>query len=270
MDTTPDHQPDRSKLQPLARAGFLAKGIVYIIIGWLAVQIVIGSGGQTTGPQGALQVIRQAPAGQFLLILTGIGLVAYALWRLAQAIFDPEGESAAEGAKGTAKRIGFAISGLVYGSLGVSVLTASFGGGGGSGGGSTSTQGMVATLLQSTAGRWLVGIIGVIIIGVGLYQFKKAAEAKFMRKLSTNANWIRRAGQIGFAARGVVYGVIGVLTIVAAVQLDPSQTGGINEALTTLANQPYGPWLLGGVAVGLILYGVYAATLVRYRVVRAR
>ena len=269
MDTTPDHQPDRSKLEPLARAGFLAKGIVYIIIGWLAVQLAIGSGGQTTGAQGALQVIRQAPAGQFLLILMGIGLIAYALWRLAQAIFDPEGESAAEGAKGGAKRVGYAISGLVYGSLGVSVLTSSLGGGGGGGGGS-STQGMVATLLQSTAGRWLVGLIGVIIIAVGLYQFKKAAEAKFMRKLSTNANWIRRAGQIGFAARGVVYCVIGVLTIVAAVQLDPSETGGINEALTTLAGQPYGPWLLGGVAVGLILYGVYAATLVRYRVVRTR
>ena len=266
MDATPDRQPDRSKLQPLARAGFLAKGIVYIVIGWLAIQIVVGSGGQTTGTQGALQVIRDAPAGEFLLVLVGIGLIAYALWRLAQAIFDPEGESAREGAKGAAKRVGYAVSGLVYGALGSSVLL-SFVGGGGSGGGS-STQGMVATLLQSTAGRWLVGIIGVIVIGVGLFQLKRAAEASFMRKLSTNATWIRRAGQIGFAARGVVYGILGALTILAAVQLDPSETGGIDQALTTLAAQPYGPWLLGAVAVGLLLYGIYATTLVRYRVVR--
>ncbi|MEZ4736742.1 MAG: DUF1206 domain-containing protein [Caldilineaceae bacterium] len=253
----------------LARFGFAAKGFVYIVIGALAFLAAIGQGGQTTGPEGALSSIAQAPFGRILLGLVAIGLFGYALWRLVQAGIDPENEGT--DAAGVVKRIGFAVSGIVYAGLGFEAARLALGASGGGNSGDGQAEDWTARLMAQPFGPWLVGLAGLIIIGTGLYQFYKAYSVKFREKLklqemsTREITWATRSGRIGFAARGVVYCIIGWFLIQAALRSNPQQAGGIGEALQELARQPYGPWLLGIVAVGLIGYGFFAFVLARYR-----
>ena len=177
--------------------------------------------------------------------------------------------------EGLVKRIGYTIGGLTYFALAVASTAGVFGfslglGGGsgssGSGGsGGSGAQSAAQGLMSQPFGRFLVGAVGVIIIGVGLYQFKRAYDASFVEKLKRSPQWLERLGRAGFAARGVVYVLIGGFFGIAALQADASEAGGLQQALTTLENQPYGPWLLGLVALGLGAYGVYALCLARYR-----
>ncbi len=260
--------PGRSDwLDTFARIGYVAKGVVYTIVGVLAVQAAFGSGGQTTGSRGALHEIASQSFGQILLVLTGIGLLGYAIWRLVAAALDPSNEGT--DAKGLVKRTGYAVSGLINGALAVLALRIAFGSGGGGGGGSRQT--MTAKLMSQPFGLWLVGIVGAIIIGVGLYHFYKAYKAKFMEKYAagemsaTERTWARRIGRVGLSARAVVFCMIGTFFIQAALQADPSEAGGLDKALQELQQQPYGPWLLGLVAIGLVCYGVYCFSYARYR-----
>ena len=256
----------------LARFGYAAKGVVYAIIGVLAAQAAFGGGGQTTGQSGALQQVVGQPFGRIMLGVVAVGLVGYAIWRLVQAIMDPEQEGT--DGEGIVKRIGYAISGLVY--LGLAFTSFQIIRGTGGGGGSNAED-YTARLMSQPFGQWLVGIVGVIIVGVGFFQLYKGFAAKFREDLklsemgSAEETWATRAGRTGLAARGVVYGVIGVLLIQAALQANPQQAGGLGEALGTLANQPYGPWILGLVALGLVAYGAYAAlVLARFRKIEVR
>lgn len=256
-----------------ARAGYMAKGLVYAIVGVLAFQVAIGSGGQTSGSTGALREIASQPFGQILLILVGIGLVGYAIWRFVQAGVDPDNKG--HDAGGIVSRLGYAVSGVIYGSLAVTAFSIVIGAGGASGGGgsgsSTSTQSLTAQLMQQPFGRWLVGIVGAIVVGYGLAQFYKGYTAGFRKKLDlsemsrTEETWATRTGRMGLAARGVVMVMIGGFIIQAAYQFDPSEARGLGGALRTLLGQPFGPWLLGIVALGLVAYGVYMWVLARYR-----
>lgn len=252
-----------------ARIGYAAKGVVYTIIGVLALQAAFGTGGETTGSQGAIYEIAEAPFGQVLLILIAVGLLGYAAWRLVQAAVDPEHKG--DDAKGVAKRVGYVVSGLSYGLLAFTAASIVFGWGSGGSGGGGSQQEWTAKLLAQPFGQWLVGLVGLIVIGVGLYQFKKAYTASFMKKYKTGAmsaterTWAERVGRFGLAARGVIFAMIGSFLIQAAVQAQPSETRGLSGALQTLAEQPYGPWLLAIVAAGLVAYGVYCFVSARYR-----
>jgi hypothetical protein len=256
----------------LGRFGYAAKGIVYIIIGALAIQVALGSGGQTTGPSGALDTIARQAYGQILLLAIAVGLFGYALWRFIQAWVDPEHEGS--DAKGMVKRSGYTISGIVYGLLGVEAIRLVIGssaGGSGDGGGDQQAQDWTATLMAQPFGQWLVAIVGLILIGVGLYQGYRAYSAKFKQKLKlhemsvTEQRWATRSGRLGFAARGVVYLMLGGFLIQAALTHNPEEAGGIGRALGELASQPYGPWLLGIVAAGLVAYGFFCFVLARYR-----
>lgn len=257
----------------LGRFGFAAKGLVYIIIGVLAVQVAIGSGGQTTGPSGALSTIANQMFGQVLLIIVAVGLFGYALWRFIQAWKDPENEGS--DAKGVIKRIGYGVSGLVYAFLGVEAIRIVMGTSSG-GGGEQQAQDWTAMLLAQPFGQWLVGIVGAILIGTGCYQFYRAYSAKFQEKLklnemsATERTWAVRSGKLGFAARGVVYLIIGGFLIQAAWTQNSEEAGGIGQALRELAQQPYGPWLLGIVAAGLVAYGFFCFILARYRYIFIR
>ncbi|HRW05740.1 MAG TPA: DUF1206 domain-containing protein [Caldilineaceae bacterium] len=252
----------------LARFGYAAKGLVYITIGALAVQVAIGSGGRTTGPAGALASLSHQPFGQILLILVAVGLFGYALWRFVQSWVDPEHEGS--NAKGIVKRIGYAVSGIIYAAFGIEAVRLVLGSGGGSNE-SQQASDWTARLMSQPFGIWLVGIVGAIVIGTGLYQFYRAYSAKFREVLKLhemNANeerWATRAGRLGFAARGVVYSIIGIFLVIAAMHANPDEAVGIGEALQKLAQQPYGPWLLGLVAIGLVAYGFFAIVLARYR-----
>lgn len=261
----------QSWLKPLMRFGFVANGIVYITIGVLAVQAALGNGGQTSGAQGAFAAIASEPFGQFLVGVIGVGLIGLAFWYVIRGVYDPD--NAGSDASGMAKRVGLVAAGLGYGVLAYSALrilwTARASGSG------NQVADWTARLMQQPYGIWLIGIAGAIVIGVGIYQLYKAYATKFREKLKvhemspTETKWGIRAGRIGIAARAIVFGLIGIFLVRAAWQANPQEAGGVGRALQTLAGQPYGPWLLGLVAVGLVAYGLYSAiVLARYRRIR--
>lgn len=266
-------------VKALAQAGFAAKGIVYAIVGVLAFQAAFGAGGQTTGSTGALRTIAAQPFGQILLVLVGIGLIGYVVWRFVQAAVDPDNKGS--DAKGIATRLGYAVSGVIYAGLALTafgiVWGATMGGGGAGGaGGGSSQQALTARLMSQPFGQWLVGIVGALVIGAGLYQIYKGITVEFRKKLkiwemsSTEQTWAVRAGRLGLIARGIVLAMIGGFFIQAAWQAQPGEARGLGGALAELAQQPFGPWLLGIVALGLIAYGIYMGVLARYRAFPAR
>lgn len=251
-------------VEPLARFGYAARGVVYAVVGLLAIQTAFGGRGQTTGQEGALQ--RIAEQSRFLLVLMAIGLAGYALWRFVQAVLDPENKGTDP--KGIAQRGMMVASGIVYSGLAITAARLASGGGGGGGEGS---QGFTAELMTKPFGRWLVVLAGLAVIVAGLYQLKQAYTKKFRERLKLqemNADEERlatRTGQMGLAARGVVFLITGWFLIQAGLHFDPSQARGLGGALETLASQPYGPWLLGLVALGLVAYGAYSFLEARYR-----
>lgn len=259
--------PQPRWIESLARWGYLAKGVVYLVVGGLALQVATGNGGQAAGAKEALQEIATQPYGRFLLGLTGLGLIGYAVWRFVQAWFDPEHKGT--DARGVLTRIGYTFSGLIYGGLAVEAVRIAIGGG--SSGGS-STEHWTARLLAQPFGQFLAGAVGAVIVGVGLYQFYRAWTASFEKTLKwhemndTERKWSTRVGQAGIAARGVVYLLTGTFLVVAAIRANPQDSMGTGEALQYLGQQPYGPWLMGVVAAGLAAYGVFSAMILsRYR-----
>lgn len=254
-------------VERLARFGFVAKGVVYAVVGLLAAQAAFGTGGKKTDTQGALQTIVTQPFGKFLLGLVAVGLLGYALWRLVEAAMDPENKGS--DAKGIIQRLSYAGNGLIYAGLALTAVQILMGTGGG--GSSNAQRDWTARLLAQPFGQWLVGTIGAIVIGIGFYQLYEAYSAKFRQKFKlhemseTERTWAIRSGRFGYAARGVVFSIIGFFLIQAARQANPNQTKGLGGALEALAQQPYGPWLLGLVATGLIAYGLYYIAQARYR-----
>ncbi|MBD2335570.1 DUF1206 domain-containing protein [Calothrix sp. FACHB-156] len=262
------HLMDRPSLwvERLGRFGYASKGVVYAIVGLLAAQVAFGTGGRTTDTKGALQTLVEQPFGQILLALVAIGLIGYVLWRFVEAIKDPEHKG--NDAKGLAQRIGYAINGFIYVGLASSAVKILLGSGGS--GNSNSTQDWTARLLSQPFGQWLVGTGGAFVIGLGFYQFYKAYSTKFQKEFNLNQlsnkerKWVIGICRFGLVARGIVFCIIGWFFIQAATQSNAQAAGGLDEALQTLAQQPYGPWLLGFVALGLIAYGIYMVIKARY------
>ena len=250
--------PDWLKL--LARVGFGAKGVVYLIVGALAMQGIAGA-----GPKGALSEIGRQPFGKTMLGLVAAGLVAYAAWRIVQSVLDPENEGS--DTKAIGKRIGYFCSGLVYLGLAWSAVRIIAGGGGGGEG----AQGWTAKLLQLSFGQWLVGIVGVGILLAGAHQLKQGISGDFREEFALGKmsaaedTWATRAGRVGHAARAVLYAIVGFFLLQAAWTADASEAKGLGAALDTLQQQPYGPWLLAAAGVGLVCYGLYCFVMARYR-----
>jgi len=252
-------------LQASATAGWAAKGALYVTLGVLAVMAAVGSGGKVSGGKGILDWVAGQPFGQVLLVLAGVGFAGYALWRLAMAALDPEYHSSTK--KMVAKRIGWAASGAAHISLAVAAFQLL---NGGSSGGSQRRMWLDEALRESW-GPWLVGAIGLFIVGVGLYQFKKAFELGFMDDVKTHEmssaerSVLKKVGRIGLAARGVVFPIIGGFLVKAAIEADPSEAKGVGGALGALA-QAGTVWLII-VALGLAAYGVLNLFFAKYRTV---
>jgi len=264
-------QQARPWVENLARCGYAAKGLIYTLIGLLALQAAVGPGGQTTDTQGVLFKIAQQSFGRILLLVLGLGLAGYALWCLVMAVWDSENKG--HDAKGVVQRIGYALSGLAYAGLALSAFEIVRGAHAREG--HSARYDWTVRLLAQPLGRWLVGLVGLIIIGYAFSALSKAYSAKFREHLKTGSMsrremiWVTRAGRAGYAARGVVFTLIGWFFIRAALQTDAKETGGVAEALSTLARQPHGLWLLGFVATGLIAYGLYGFCEAYYRRVDA-
>lgn len=252
-------------IEQLARFGYAVKGVVYLMVGLLAMP-VLGIGSNAAGTSDPLRIIVTQPFGKILLTVVAVGLVSYAVWRFIQAFIDPEHQG--KDAKRVVQRLIYALSGASYTVLALTAIQIVFGWGSNN---SSWRQDWTARLLAQPFGQWLVGIIGALVFGVGVSYMYRAYTAKFRERFQllqmsiTQIKWATRIGRFGIAARGIAFGIIGLLLIQAAVQSDPGEAKGLGGALQTLAQEPVGRWILGVVAVGLIAYAIHMLVLARYR-----
>ncbi|MBT2682336.1 DUF1206 domain-containing protein [Bacillus sp. ISL-37] len=254
-------------MRRFARFGYIAKGLVFLMVGVLAALSAFGPKGDTTGTSGALQSISEMPFGEAALWMIGIGLIGYILWDFIKAIKDPENEGT--DAKGLIKRTGYFISGLIYSNLAFGAIKLASNTG--SAGGDNSEKTISAKLMEQPFGVWLVGVVGAVIIGYGVYELYSGAKEKFMSKFKTyemndkERKIARLSGKIGLISRGIVLSMVGFFFIRTAYTHNPNESKGLGGALTELANQPFGQLLLAIVAAGLILYGIYQIIKGRYQ-----
>ena len=254
-------KPPASWLIPLAKAGYAAKGIVYGTIGTMALLAAIGKGGDVLGSSGALEEIGSKPFGVLILVIIGIGLLAYSIYRLLCVFFDAEHEGSDE--KGLAKRAGYLGSGLAYGALGAKAITGIVSSSGGE-------EKMTSGVLQIPGGNIVVSVIALAIIAAGIFQWIKAIKGTYKSKFTLDSfvgkkrHWIERSAKIGLIARGIVFPIIGGFLLLAAIQSDPSEAMGIQQALEKIQSQAFGAILLGLTAAGLISYGIYCWVLAIY------
>ncbi|WP_028782451.1 DUF1206 domain-containing protein [Thalassobacillus devorans] len=273
MDTTQSmsnkNEVSKEDIKPwirrMARAGYMAKGLVYALIGVLAFMAAIGVGGKTTGTSGMFRSIAQVPAGNVILWLIGLGLILYIMWVLIKAFKDPQNEGS--DLKGMVTRTGYFVSGVIYGALAFKAFKIAINAGSGSGG---SQDTLSAKLLSQPFGAWILGAIGVITIGYGLFELIIGTTQKFLKNIRTikmsdhEIRIARNAGTAGLTARGIVLGIIGFFIVRTAMTHNPSKAKGLDGALAEVAQKPFGQWLLGVVALGLILYGLYQIIRGRY------
>ena len=260
-----DSMVQRTELMWLARAGLIARGVVYATIGILAVKLATGSGGHATNQTGALKTIAHQPLGEALLTATAVGLAGYSLWRLTRAVVghgSEEDDSAFD-------RVAALASAVAYGVLcftAIKILAGSS-----AKGGSNSPKRSTGDVLSWTLGPEIVGIVGLILIGVGLYQGYKGLSRDFLKTSHTEQmshaveNGFTALGVFGHLARMVVFALTGYGLLKAAIDHNKRSAIGLDGALNQLAHASYGPLLLGIVAVGLIGFALYSIADARYR-----
>ena len=254
----------------LARAGLLAKGVSFGLVGVLAIKLALGEGGKTTSREGALHTLAQSTFGEVLLVLLAIGFAAYAIWRFVQAFAERSDGSEKGAVKKWGKRGGYVGRGLIYAGLAASTVKLLVGSGS-----SQSQNGKAhettAAILPWPGGTWIVGILGAAIVGVGLWNAYRGLARKFEDKwrigeMEEHARrWGGRAGVAGHLARAVVFTLIGGFVIKAAIDYNPQDAIGLDGALQKLVRASYGEYLLGLTAAGLVCYGLYCLVDARYR-----
>ncbi|HET6778729.1 MAG TPA: DUF1206 domain-containing protein [Gemmatimonadales bacterium] len=248
-----------------ARFGFAMKGIVTVLIGALALRYALGWGGDVTGPSGALEALLLESFGTVVLGILAVGLAAYALWMFVEAILDPEQKGT--GLQGLAERIAFFVTGVGYTFLARAAFNLLFAR---SVTGGTTLEDLAAAVLTPHIGRWAVGLVGAAVMIAGLLQLRLGISAGFRSTLDPVGSpaWrvaIFLTGIFGYVALGVLSLMVGYSLVQVAVQYEPSEAGGWEEALWLLLGLVEGRWLLGIVAAGLICYGFYFVLLMRFR-----
>ena len=253
-----------SAFEALARAGFVSRGVVYGVVGILAIKLAIGAGGRTTDQSGALRTIAHQPFGEVLLVLVAIGLAGYSLWRLAHAFLGHGPERSDSGFE----RVAALGSGIAYGAICAVAVEILLGPGTGTSGHPAKAT---AGVLGWPGGPWLVSLAGALFIGIALYQVYRGLAQDFLKDAKTETmsgatrKWYGLVAIVGHLARAVVFGLVGVFMIKAAVDFNPSKAVGLDGALAKLAHQSYGSALLGIVAAGLVAFALYSLADARYR-----
>jgi len=250
---------------PLARLGYAAKGVVYALIGFLALREALGAGGKTTDPSGAIHSIGTQPFGGVMLALLAAGLACYAMWKVVQGVMDPDGKGS--DAHGIAQRVAYVGSGAIHGVFAYTAAQSILGAE------DTSEDAAAASAMaiQPPLGPILVGLVGATVISVGLYQLYAAYQAKFRddlrldRMSEVEERWVVYAGRLGTSARALAICVAGVFLLLAAYHSKPSEVRGLGAALELVQHQPFGPYMLGIIAFGLIVYGAFMFAIARYR-----
>ena len=247
----------------LARAGLTARGVIYILVGWVAVLVALGHSSREADQQGALQLLADKSYGLVSLWLLGIGFAAYALWRLSEAAFGVTGEP-----PGAGPRLKSLARALVYAGFSYLTFTVIAGTARSQAG---RQQDITATAMQHAPGRVLVGVVGLVIVGCGIALVIEGARKKFMRYLQTGRmsprtrRVVEVLGMTGTMVRGLVFALAGALVIDAAVTHKASESGGIDKALLTLRGAPLGEVLVMLAALGLVIFGIYGLCEARWR-----
>jgi hypothetical protein len=248
-------------LPRLARLGLFTRGMLHVIVGWLAFRIARGDPGRRADQHGALETLVRQPLGRFLVLALGIGFLAYAAWRLVEAVLDPED-------KGTLKRIGQALRAIFYSFLFMSAMQLALGRGGGGG---SETQDVTAKVLGWPGGRAIVIAAGLALVGQGLWNGWRGVTQSFEKDLKqyemsrAERTWTARLGSFGHLARMVAYFACAFFLVRAAIRFEPQRGVGLDASLHELVAQPFGPWVLVVVAIGLVAFGVFQFALARYR-----
>ncbi len=252
----------RQRVAQLGRAGLAARGVVYGVIGLLSLEVALGVGGKTTSQTGALETIAHQPLGAILLVILAAGLAGYAAWQLATAVAGLSGRDDA------LRRVSAGAGAVGYGLLcftAVKILTGSS-----AGGGAGSPRHEAAGVLSWPGGTLLIGAIGLVLIGVGLYQAYRGVTGTFLEDSDTSR--MSRPGKrsfvalavFGHMARAVIFVLIGAGLLKAAIDYSPGSAVGLDGALAKLAHTSGGPVVLGAVAAGLIGFGLYSIADARY------
>jgi hypothetical protein len=250
---------DSHWIDTAARIGLVAYGLVHVVIAWLAVQLAFGDREDSADSTGAVHQLAEQPFGEALVWAVGIGMFLLAVWQVLEAIFGYRDE---EGFTRVRKRVTAAGKAVVYVVIGVSAVRAATGSSGSSkkGGGTDSTT---ATVMNWPGGQLLVGAVGLAIMGIGGYLVFRAYTEKFAKhinaegKSGTSGKAYLWAGKAGYTAKGVSFGIVGALFLYAALTHNAKKSGGLDQALHKVLQQPFGPFLLVLIAIGIAGYGVF-------------
>ena len=252
----------------VARLGWVAKGVVYGLVGALAVPIAIqgleedraGSGDAEASQLGAVTEIAQTSFGATLLWIVAIGLALYVLWRLATIVLPAENS-----AETWLTRAGYLVSAVTYAFLAWSAVSFATAGATASGGETedAKVERFMSGVMEWSAGRWLVGTIGIAIVGVGVYFVFKGLRATFRDDLEpagvgpVSYESIIALGRVGWVGRGIVMGVVGWFLIRAAIRFRAAEAQGFDGSLREVTESTIGPFVVGFVAVALVVYGLF-------------
>lgn len=256
----------QNTLEVMARLGHGARGAVYCLVGGLALLAAIGPGGQTGGSGSALRTLLGQPFGRVLLGLIALGFAFFALWRFVEAVTDADRRG--DGWKALGVRGAHLVGGVIAVGLAVSALGLALGWGGGRSGDDRALRDWTAWLMTQPFGPWLVGLVGLGVVGAGIAFIAKGWRGKVTEHLVCSrdvARWAVPAGRLGFGARGVVFLIIGGFLVVAAIQSRAAQAKGLGGALEALQAQPFGWILLAITAAGLFAFGVFGFVEAFYR-----
>jgi hypothetical protein len=265
-----DRAGNSDALEHLARIGLIAYGVVHLLIAWLAVQLAwgVGGGAAQADQGGALTTLAQQPFGEVLLWVVAAGMVALAVWQAAEALRwrgnlsgsgDARKKAAVKVVKSVAKAVVYAV---------LAVLAIRYATGGGQSGGQE--QQAAAGIFGWPAGRWLVALIGLVVVGIGVYLVHKGISKRFLQEIDLSdapaqANrLVTRLGQAGYPAKGVSFGLVGALLVWAAITFDPARASGLDGALRSILAVPLGQVLLTLVAVGIAAFGAFCFVRARY------
>jgi hypothetical protein len=263
--STASRAADSKPLEYLARGGFIVYGVIHLLFAWLALQVALGDSKGESDQSGALQSLAGKPFGKTMLVIAVIGMIALALWQAFEAAI---GESGPQDKEAVAERVVSGVRAVIYLSFAWIAIRVLQGANASTG---DSQEKGASSLMANSGGRWLVGLIGLVVVGVGIGLVIYGVTKKFEKHLNTQQmspsvrKTTRRLGVAGYSAKGVAYAIAGGLIVAAAVTYDAEKARGLDAALRLLAEQSYGPWLLGLVALGIAAFGVYCFSQARYR-----
>lgn len=258
----------------LGRAGWLAKGIVYLLAGGLALLVVgrsfgwasVAAGGREASPTGAIKEVASSTGGPLLLVALAVGMFLYAAWRVATALLPGSTD-----AEGLATRVGYGVSAVLYTTFGITAISLAQSRAA-KADGNTTVSDLTSRVMQHTIGRWFIGIAGVVVIGAGLYRIVKGLKSDVTADVDMSgmsperARWTRRLGAFGEIGRGIAMGLIGFFLVRAAVTFNAVEATGLDGALRRLALESWGVLVVAGIGLGLMAYGLFCvATFTRRR-----